>query len=50
MIDKTLVRNRLKKIEQYVEELKNIKEVSFEEFQKNIVIKRFIERNLELAI
>jgi len=33
-----------------VEELKNIKEVSFEEFQKNIVIKRFIERNLELAI
>jgi len=44
------VTNKLKKIEQYVEELKNIKEVSFEEFQKNIVIKRFIERNLELAI
>jgi len=34
MIDKTLVRNKLKKIEQYVEELKNIKELSFEEFQK----------------
>ena len=50
MIDKILVKNKLKKIEQYVEELKNIKELSFEEFQKNIVIKRFIERNLELAI
>ncbi|MCD6489317.1 MAG: DUF86 domain-containing protein [Thermodesulfobacterium sp.] len=50
MIDKILVKNKLKKIEQYMEELKNIKELSFEEFQKNIVIKRFIERNLELAI
>ncbi len=34
MIDKTLVRNKLKKTEQYVEELKNIRELSFEEFQK----------------
>ncbi len=50
MIDKTLVKNKLKKIEQYVEEFKNIKEISFEEFQKNVVIKRFIERNLELAV
>ncbi len=50
MIDKVLIRSKLKKIEEFAEELKSRRKVSFEDFQKNIVLKRFVERNLELAI
>jgi uncharacterized protein YutE (UPF0331/DUF86 family) len=50
MIDKVLLRSKLKKIEEFVKELKSREKISFEDFQKNVVLKRFVERNLELAI
>ncbi len=50
MIDRVLVRNKLKKMEQYIKELQSLGEIDYEEVQKNVILKRFIERNLELAI
>jgi len=35
---------------QFIKELRELKNLNFEEFEKNVIIKRFIERNLELAI
>ncbi|MDP2277686.1 MAG: DUF86 domain-containing protein [Nitrospirota bacterium] len=50
MIDKQLVEKKLRKIEEFLRELKGTEVKDIEEFKNNIIIKRFIERNLELAI
>ena len=50
MIDKHLVERKLRKIEDFLRELKSAEIGTIEEFKKNIVVKRFIERNIELAI
>jgi len=50
MIDKLLIEKKIRKIEEFLQELKTAKGKNFVEFRKDIVTKRFIERNLELAI
>ncbi|MBA3061107.1 MAG: DUF86 domain-containing protein [Nitrospirae bacterium] len=50
MIDKQLIEKKLRKIEEFLRELKETEVKDLEEFKSNIIIKRFIERNLELAI
>ena len=50
MIDKILIEKKLRNIELLLKELKSVKIDSFEEFKENVIVKRFIERNLELAI
>lgn len=50
MIDKPLIEKKLRKIEEFMRELSTVSIESFDEFAGNIVTKRFIERNIELAI
>lgn len=50
MIDKQLTEKKLRKIEEFIRELKYAEVSNFSAFRKDIVMKRFIERNLELAI
>ncbi len=50
MIDKVIVENKLRKIEDLLRELKSVPIGSFEAFRANIVTKRFVERNIELAV
>jgi uncharacterized protein YutE (UPF0331/DUF86 family) len=50
MIDQPLIEKKLRKIEEFLKELKIVNIENYEEFKRNIVAKRFIERNLELAI
>lgn len=50
MIDKPLVEKKLRKIEDFLREMGTISIESFDEFKENIVVKRFVERNLELSI
>ena len=50
MIDKILLERKLRKIEEFLKEIKSAEIGDFEEFKNNIIIKRFVERNLELAI
>ena len=50
MIDKPLIEKKLRKIEEFLRELNTVNIESFDEFVGNIVTKRFIERNIELAI
>ncbi len=50
MIDRPLIEKKLRKIEEFLKELAIVKIESVEEFKDNIVTKRFVERNPELAI
>jgi len=50
MIDKQLVDKKLRTIEQYLREIREVNFSSFENFRKDIIKKRFVERNIELAI
>lgn len=50
MIDKFLVEKKLRKIEDFLRELKTAEIGDFNEFKKNIIVKRFVERNIELSI
>ncbi len=50
MIDCKLVEKKLRNIENFVKELTSVNLESAEAFSKNIIVKRFIERNIELAI
>ncbi len=50
MIDKPIIEKKLRKIEDFLRELKNVEIPTMEEFTSNIVFIRFIERNIELAI
>ena len=48
--DKELVERKLKKMEELLRELRSVSGISLSECSKNVVLKRFIERNLELLI
>jgi uncharacterized protein YutE (UPF0331/DUF86 family) len=50
MIDKRLVERKIRKMEQYLRELNTVRAQSLEEFTQNTMVKRFVERNIELAI
>jgi len=50
MIDRQLIEKKLRNIEAFLRELKSIDIEGFEQFRKDTVIKRFVERNIELSI
>ena len=50
MIDNKLIERKIRKMEQYLRELKTVQIKSLEEFTENTIVKRFVERNIELAI
>ena len=50
MIDKILVEKKLRRIEEFLRELKNVEIGTIEEFKENVITRRFVERNIELAI
>jgi uncharacterized protein YutE (UPF0331/DUF86 family) len=50
MIDKILIERKLGNIEEFLKELDAAKVDNLEEFQSNVMARRFIERNIELAI
>ena len=50
MVDRLLVERKLGKIETYLRELQSVQVTSLEEFKRNVVTKRFIERQLELCV
>jgi uncharacterized protein YutE (UPF0331/DUF86 family) len=50
MIDKPLIEKKLRRIEEFLHELQSAGRCTIEEFKKNIIKRRFIERNIELAI
>lgn len=50
MIDKPLIEKKLRRIEDLLRELNGVEIATIEEFKVNIVVKRFIERNIELAV
>jgi len=50
MIDKILIERKLKNIEEFLMELDAAPVGSLEEFTSNLMARRFIERNIELAI
>jgi uncharacterized protein YutE (UPF0331/DUF86 family) len=50
MTDKQLVEKKLRTIEQYVRELRNVEFKTFESFREDVIKKRFVERNIELSI
>jgi uncharacterized protein YutE (UPF0331/DUF86 family) len=50
MLDRPLVEKKLRRIEEFLRELKSVEIGTIEEFKENIITKRFIERNIELAI
>lgn len=50
MVDLLLVERKLGKIETYLRELQSVQVTSLEEFKRNVVTRRFIERQLELCV
>ncbi len=51
MIDKHLIEKKLRGIEGFLREIEVAEApVDFDSFSKNIIFKRFVERNIELAI
>lgn len=50
MIDKQLIEKKLRKIEAFLRELDAVRIENFDAFRENTVVKRFVERNIELSI
>ncbi len=50
MIDKPLIEKKLRRIEELLRELMSVEVETLERFKEDIVMKRFIERNIELAV
>src|SRR5208283_5543477 len=50
MIDKKLVERKLRRIEELLRELSLVRVDAISDFKQNVVVKRFIERNIQLAI
>ena len=50
MIDRDMVERKLKRIEEFLRELEQARIGTFEDFAGNVMLKRFAERNIELAI
>lgn len=50
MINKVLIKSKIKKMSKYINEIETYRPKSLQEYKNNLILKRFIERNLELAI
>ena len=50
MIDRQLIEKKLRRIEEFLRELELAEVSSLEQFRKGVVTRRFVERNIELAI
>ena len=50
MIDKVLIEKKLRRIEEFQRELKSVNINNLSDFKKDIIVKRFIERDIELSI
>jgi len=50
MVDRLLVERKLCKIENFLRELQSAQVNNLEEFKRNVITKRFIERQLELCV
>ncbi len=51
MIDKHLIEKKLRRIEGFLREIEGAETpVDFDSFSSNIIFKRFVERNIELAV
>jgi uncharacterized protein YutE (UPF0331/DUF86 family) len=50
MLNRILIEKKLKKIEDYLRELGTVTVPDYESFIHDIIVKRFIERNIELSI
>lgn len=50
MVDRELVRGRLLKLEEYINDLKEYEDISWEDYKRDKLIRRFVERSLQLAI
>ena len=50
MVDKELVRNKLINLEEYINDLKEYKDVKVIEYENDKLLHRFIERTLHLAV
>lgn len=50
MINKVLIKSKIKKMLKYIKEIETYRPKSLQEYKNNLILKRFIERNLELAI
>jgi len=50
MLDRELIEKKLRRIEEFLREISLVEVNTFDEFDRNIVVRRFIERNIELAV
>ncbi len=50
MVEAELIRRRLRLLGEYINDLESVKSTSFEEYQDNKVLRRFIERTLQIAM
>lgn len=50
MVDRLLIERKLSKIETYLRELQSVQVKNLEAFKRDVVTKRFIERQLELCV
>lgn len=50
MLDSPLIEKKLRRIEELLRELQAVEVKTMEDFTEQIVVKRFIERNIELSV
>jgi uncharacterized protein YutE (UPF0331/DUF86 family) len=50
MLDRELIEKKLRRIEEFLREISPVEVNTFDEFDRNIMVRRFIERNIELAV
>lgn len=50
MVEEDLIRERLRLLEEYISDLEDVRGSSWEEFQGNKVLRRFVERTVQIAI
>lgn len=50
VVDPDVLRQRLKRLEEYISDLESVQQTSLKEFKDNKVLRRFVERTLQLAM
>jgi len=50
MVDEEMIKNRLLKLEEYISDLEEYSSIQWSDYKTNKVVRRFIERTLQLAI
>lgn len=50
MVEADLIRERLKLLEEYISDLEDVQKTSWAEFQHNKVLRRYVERTLQIAV